>query len=131
MPRPHSRSCDSPPPPVQHLQDFLRTYSIPSDIKLSDPTWKQFFEEVVNRFKSARLHAYLADFLRVVGQKYREGRRPVDFLTDLLKLGVGNLLSGQSLGLRERVNNLGALGTSHLRVALGTRHLRVALGMSQ
>lgn len=80
--------------PLQFLHEFLKVYHIPSDIKLSDPTWKQFFAEVVTRFKSARLHFYLADFLRVIGQKYRETKRPVEFLTDLLKLGVENLLSG-------------------------------------
>ena len=82
-------------PLPQFLHEFLKVYTIPPDIKLSDVTWKQFFAEVVTRFKSARLHHYLADFLRVIGQKYREARRPADFLVDLLKLGVENLLSGK------------------------------------
>ena len=99
---PLTRASPPPPPPhthtLQHLHEFLKVYQIPSDVKLSDPTWKQFFAEVVTRFKSARLHYYLADFLRQIGQKYRETKRPVDFLIDLLKLRVENLLSGEGAG---------------------------------
>jgi hypothetical protein len=79
----------------QFLHEFLKVYTITTDIRLNDVTWKQFFAEVVTRFKCARLHYYLADFLRAIGQKYRETKRPVEFLVDLLKLGVENLLSGE------------------------------------
>ena len=85
---------------LQFLQNFLTAYKIPAEVKLSDTTWKQFFEEVISRFSTARLHYYLSDFLRAVGSKYRESKRPVDFVIDLLKIRVDKLLSGDSYVVR-------------------------------
>lgn len=70
-------------------------YAVPPDITLSDATWRDFFSEVVGRFQTARLHSYLSEFLKAIAQQYRESKRAVDFLLDLLKLGVGRLLSGK------------------------------------
>ena len=70
-------------------------YAVPPDITLNDITWRDFFGEVVGRFQTARLHFYLSEFLKAIAQKYRESKRPVEFLLDLLKLNVGRLLSGE------------------------------------
>ena len=76
------------------MDQFLKTYVIPKDIKLSHPTWKGFFREVVSRFRSANGHKFLSEFLQRVGLTYEEAKRPDDFIIDLLSLGVDNLLSG-------------------------------------
>ena len=49
----------------------------------------------MGRFQSARLHYYLSEFLKAVAQKYREAKKAVSFLLDLLKLDVSRLLSGE------------------------------------
>ena len=85
------------------MQDYLAQYRIPEDIRLSDITWKQFFTAVVSRFQSARVHFYLADFLMACSLKYKESRRPVKFVTDLLQLDIGKLLSGEDKRARDDV----------------------------
>ena len=76
------------------MDEFLKTYDIPKDIKLNHPTWKGFFGEVVSRFRSANGHKFLSEFIQYVGLMYEEAKRPDDFIIDLLSLGVDNLLSG-------------------------------------
>ena len=80
---------------VQFVKEFLRKYSIPATITLSDPTWKEFFGAVVVRSQSAYSHQYLAEFMIHCSAKYRESGRAVAFVTDLLKLDVEKLLSGE------------------------------------
>ena len=80
---------------VQFVKEFLGKYSIPDTIALSDPTWKEFFGAVVVRSQSAHSHQYLAEFMIHCSAKYKESRRAVAFVTDLLKLDVEKLLSGE------------------------------------
>ena len=82
---------------LQFMKDFLEQYVIPLNIVLSEKIWKQLFDEVVSRFPSASLHFYLADFLKACSLKFQENHRSVDFITDLLKLDVKNLLSGKAV----------------------------------
>ena len=77
------------------MQDFLKVYAIPPDATLQDDIWKQFFCIVVHRFSAARLHFFLLDFLIALSQKYVKSGRAVDFILDLLSLGVSKLLSGK------------------------------------
>ncbi len=77
------------------MQEFLRKYSILPNISLSDPTWRDFFSAVVVRSQSAHSHSHLADFMLMCSVKYKEDGRAVAFVTDLLKLDVEKLLSGE------------------------------------
>lgn len=80
---------------------FLEVYKnkIPDEIKLSNPTWNDFFTEVVNRNRSAKHHWYLEDLLCCIGTKYQQTRRSESFIKDLLKMDVKDLLSSKSYGL--------------------------------
>ena len=80
---------------LQFVKDFLKAYTIPPDVKLQDDIWKQFFCKVVDRFPAARLHSFLLDFLKALSQKYVRSHRAVNFILDLLSLGVSKLLSGK------------------------------------
>ena len=80
---------------MQIVKEFLGKYSIPDTITLSDPTWKEFFGAIVVRSQSAHSHQYLAEFMIHCSTKYRESGRAVAFVTDLLKLDVEKLLSGE------------------------------------
>ena len=80
---------------MQHVEEFLEIYIISSTIQLSDPTWTEFFGVVVERFPSAQTHSYLAVFLKKCSGEYRKTGRSLEFVTDLLKLNVENLLSGK------------------------------------
>ena len=72
---------------------------IPDEIQLSDPTWNDFFTQVVKRNRNAKHHQYLEDFLYCIGTKYQETRRSEKFIGDLLKLDVKSLLSSKSYRL--------------------------------
>ena len=78
------------------MKEFLERYHIQRDIRLNDVTWKEFFGVVVSRFHSARLHYYLADFMVACSVQYKESSRSETFITDLLKLDVEKLLSGEA-----------------------------------
>lgn len=82
---------------MQHVHNFLKVYvrSIPTDIRLSDHTCKDFLQEVVSRNRSPSLRSYLVKFLGLIGRKYQERGRPVDFVIDLLE--AKNLLFGESI----------------------------------
>ena len=80
---------------MQNVRQYLAAYNIPSNVKLSDPIWKEFITAVVSRFKCASNHDYLMDLLQNVGQKYVDEKKPVPFIIDLMKLKVTNLLCGR------------------------------------
>ena len=81
------------------MQDFLKAYSIPSDIRLNKGIWKKFFRKVVHCFPTAKLHSFLSEFLKSVSQKYVNSGRAFYFIHDLLFLDVKKLLSGKSENL--------------------------------
>ena len=35
---------------VQFLEEYLREYKVHSGVKISDPTWRELFSEVVRRY---------------------------------------------------------------------------------
>ena len=65
-------------------------------IELSEVT--EFLKEIVKHYKSASQHYFLSDFLQAIGKKYLDRKDGMQYLTDLLKLGLSipNLLSGKS-----------------------------------
>ena len=80
---------------LQFVKEFLDVYQIQIDIEISG-TVTELFRVVVSRFHSARLHDYLADFMVACSIKYKKNSRSLTFITDLLKLDVENLLSGEA-----------------------------------
>ena len=79
---------------VQFIQKFLDDYVIPTDIIISDDTWKEFFNYVC---RASQYHSCIAEFLKRVAQKYLESGREVHFIFDLLKLTINDFLSGNNL----------------------------------
>lgn len=99
---------------MQFLSKFLSAYRIPSDVKLSEIPWEDFFKEVVQRFKSAEKHMFLSNFLQNVGMEYQKSNRPVDFITDLLELETSKLLSGESSRHKNQCIDLDVISRSCL-----------------
>ena len=77
---------------LQFLQDFLKICTIPPDVSLKDDVWKQLFGVVVQHFPTAQHQSFLLDFFKVLSQTYKESGRTVDFIIDLIFLGVNKLL---------------------------------------
>lgn len=71
-------------------------------ITLCDPVLKEFFPEVVSRQREMHLRGYLVEFIWIIGRKYQETKRPVDFIIDLLKLNVWDLLASKWTGVANR-----------------------------
>lgn len=85
---------------MQHIIEFLKVYidNISGNaLLLSDPVFNEFFAEVLNREMSAHLCSYLVDFLWIIGRKYQEANRPVEFVIELFKFESGGLLSSMCL----------------------------------
>ena len=78
---------------MQDVHKFLLEYNIPHKTRLFEPIWTEFITAVASRFKHASKHKYLVDFLFLAGQKYVD---QVNFIVDLLKLRVENLLTSES-----------------------------------
>lgn len=70
--------------------------NVSDSINLSDPNLKEFFATVLSHEISANLRSCLVDFVWNIGRRYQEVNRPVDFVIDLLKFEVGNLLPSMS-----------------------------------
>ena len=70
--------------------------NISGDIMLSDPILKEFFATVLSHEISGHLRSYLVKFVWTIGRRYQEANRPVDFVIDLLKFEIGNLLPSTS-----------------------------------
>lgn len=93
------------------VEDYLKQYKVPRGVNLSDGTWVEFFGAVVNRyfliigevvvnyfslnfrFSGAHSHYFIDGFLQSVAEKYQESKRGTDYILDLLKLPVKNLLA--------------------------------------
>lgn len=83
---------------LQHVLEFLKEYvaNLSGDIMLSDPILKEFFATVLSREISGDLRCYLMKFIWTIGRRYQESNRPVDFVIDLLKFEIGDLLPSMS-----------------------------------
>ena len=79
--------------PVQMVEQFLKSYEIPSGLTICDPTWLVFISEIVSRFGGARNHYFLLDFLTSVASAYLKDKRQKQFVTDLLQLKVPKLFA--------------------------------------
>ena len=77
----------------QMLQEFLERSAIQADVSLL--CWEDFFTEVVLNFETAQHHSFLLNFLEGVANAYERSDRPDEYIYDLMKLNVSNLLSGQ------------------------------------
>ena len=78
----------------QFLGEYLESYNVPINTKINDGTCKEFFGEVVDRFPAAHEHYYLLGFLMKISERYREDNCAMNFVLDLVKLGVPKLLGG-------------------------------------
>ena len=67
------------------------------DINLGVSTWSKLLREVVNWFQSAHQHSFLVEFFKKAGKVYEMRKESLQFVTDLLKLRVRDLLSCESL----------------------------------
>ena len=79
--------------PSSTVEEFLGLYKVPQDIRINDPTWHSFINEVVISFGGARAHYYLLDFLKSVAEGYLADKRQQEFVMDLLQLKVPKLFA--------------------------------------
>ena len=42
---------------LQFLEEYLSSYVVPPAVKINDPTWKEFFSEVVSRYSALSLNS--------------------------------------------------------------------------
>ena len=83
------------------VEDFLRQFTIKNDIKVNDPTWRSFFSEIVSRFRGARNHYCIFEFLKSVADAYLSSGRSTQFVFGLLDLNVPKLFAVTEEGNEE------------------------------
>lgn len=79
--------------PSTIVEEFLGLYNVPQDIRINDPTWCSFINDVVVSFGGASAHVYLLDFLKSVADSYLKDKRQQQFVMDLLQLKVPKLFA--------------------------------------
>lgn len=79
--------------PNSVVENYLRQYAPPNDIKISEPTWRSFFGNIVTRFIGARHHGFLYNFLDTVSCAYVGSQRKKEFVFDLLNFKVPKLFA--------------------------------------
>ena len=66
---------------------------VQQDVRIDDPTWHSFINEVVVRFGGASHHFFLLDFLRSVAASYVTDERQKEFVLDLLQWNMPKLFA--------------------------------------
>ena len=79
--------------PNSIVEKFLSQYVLPSDIDLTEPTWRSFFGDIVSRFPGARHHGFLFNFLDTVSCVYLNSQRHQEFVFHLLEFRVPKLFA--------------------------------------